>query len=55
MTTKKLYTVIIFSENTVGLLNQITIIFTRRQLNIETLSVSPSACLLYTSDAADEL
>ncbi|MDR0394608.1 MAG: acetolactate synthase small subunit [Tannerella sp.] len=34
---------IIFSENTVGLLNQITIIFTRRQLNIETLSVSPSA------------
>ena len=25
MTTKKLYTVIIFSENTVGLLNQITI------------------------------
>ncbi|GAB6395304.1 MAG: acetolactate synthase small subunit [Bacteroidales bacterium] len=43
METKKLYTVIIFSENTVGLLNQITIIFTRRQLNIETLSVSPSA------------
>ncbi|MDR1202043.1 MAG: acetolactate synthase small subunit [Tannerellaceae bacterium] len=43
MQTKKLYTIIIFSENTVGLLNQITIIFTRRQLNIETLSVSPSA------------
>lgn len=43
MNEKKLYTVIIFSENTVGLLNQITIIFTRRQLNIETLSVSPSA------------
>lgn len=40
---KKLYTITIFSENTVGLLNQITIIFTRRQLNIETLSVSPSA------------
>ncbi len=40
---KRLFTVIIFSENTVGLLNQITIIFTRRQLNIETLSVSPSA------------
>ena len=43
MEEKKLYTVSIFSENTVGLLNQITIIFTRRQLNIETLSVSPSA------------
>jgi len=38
-----LYTITIFSENTVGLLNQITIIFTRRALNIETLSVSPSA------------
>jgi acetolactate synthase-1/3 small subunit len=43
MADKTLYTVTIFSENTVGLLNQITIIFTRRQLNIETLSVSPSA------------
>lgn len=40
---KRLYTVTIFSENKVGLLNQITIIFTRRGLNIETLSVSPSA------------
>ncbi len=39
----KLYTITIFSENTVGLLNQITIIFTRRAINIETLSVSPSA------------
>lgn len=42
-TNEKLFTVIVFSENTVGLLNQIAIIFTRRQLNIETLSVSPSA------------
>lgn len=40
---KQLYTITIFSENTVGLLNLITIIFTRRGLNIETLSVSPSA------------
>jgi acetolactate synthase-1/3 small subunit len=39
---KTLFTIIIFSENMVGLLNQITIIFTRRQLNIETLFVSPS-------------
>ena len=38
-----LYTITVFSENTVGLLGQITIIFTRRGLNIETLSVSPSA------------
>ncbi len=43
MNTTKLYTVIIFSENIVGLLNQITVIFTRRRLNIETLTVSSSA------------
>jgi len=43
MEQKTLYTVTIFSENTVGLLNQVTIIFARRGLNIETLSVSPSA------------
>ncbi|GHT41937.1 acetolactate synthase small subunit [Bacteroidia bacterium] len=43
MDNKALYTITIFSENTVGLLNQVTIIFTRRGLNIETLSVSPSA------------
>ena len=40
---RTLYTITVFSENTVGVLNQITTIFTRRQLNIETLSVSPSA------------
>ena len=40
---KTLYTITVFSENTVGMLGQITIIFTRRSLNIETLSVSPSA------------
>jgi acetolactate synthase-1/3 small subunit len=39
----ELYTITVFSENTVGLLNQIAIILTRRGINIETLSVSPSA------------
>lgn len=43
METKTLYTVTIFSENNVGLLGQVTSVFVRRQLNIETLSVSPSA------------
>lgn len=43
MDDQTLYTVTIFSENTVGLLSQVTSVFTRRQLNIETLSVSPSA------------
>ena len=43
MTQQPLYTVTVYSENQVGLLNQISIIFTRRQLNIESLSVSGSA------------
>jgi acetolactate synthase I/III small subunit len=41
--TKKTYTIQAFSENQIGLLNRITIIFTRRRVNIETLTVSPSA------------
>jgi len=40
---KEIYTISAFSENHIGLLNRITIIFTRRQVNIETLTVSQSA------------
>lgn len=40
---EQLFTVTVFTENQVGLLNQISIIFTRRCLNIESLSVSPSS------------
>lgn len=43
MKDKILYTITIFSENTVGLLSQVTSVFVRRQLNIESLSVSASA------------
>ncbi len=43
MQEKTLYTITVFSENVVGVLSQITATFTRRQMNIETLSVSPSA------------
>ena len=43
MTQQTLYTVTVYSENQVGLLNQISIIFTRGELNIESLSVSGSA------------
>ncbi len=39
---KKLYTVIVYSENIAGMLNQVTAEFTRRQMNIETLNVSSS-------------
>lgn len=38
-----LYTLIVFSENVAGLLNQVTAVFTRRQVNIESLNVSPSS------------
>lgn len=38
-----LYTLIIYSENYAGILNQITAVFTRRQVNIESLNVSPSS------------
>jgi len=37
------YTITAFTENAVGLLNRITIIFTRRHVNIESLTVSASA------------
>ncbi len=40
---KKTYTISAFSENHIGLLNRITIIFTRRQVNIDSLTVSGSA------------
>ncbi len=40
---KETYTITAFSENHIGLLNRITIIFTRRQVNIDTLTVSQSA------------
>lgn len=36
----QLYTITVFTENQVGLLNQISIIFTRRCLNIESMTVS---------------
>ncbi len=38
-----LYTLIIYSENYAGILNQITAVFTRRQVNIESLNVCSSS------------
>ena len=40
---KNLYTLLIYSENVAGILNQITAVFTRRQVNIESLNVSASS------------
>lgn len=42
MTEKKLFTVSVFAENAVGVLNQVTAIYTRRCINIE--SITASAC-----------
>ena len=40
---KTLYTLLVYSENIAGILNQITAVFTRRQVNIESLTVSASS------------
>ena len=34
------YTICVFTSNSIGLLNRITIVFTRRRINIESLTVS---------------
>ena len=43
MEEKTLYTLLVYSENVAGILNQITAVFTRRQVNIESLNVSASS------------
>lgn len=40
---KKEYTISLFTEDHIGILNQITIILTRRQINIESITASESA------------
>lgn len=39
---EKEFTITIFSENNIGLLHQVTMVFTRRKLNIDSLTVSES-------------
>ena len=39
---KKEYTITVYTENQVGLLNRIAIIFSRRKINIDSLNTSPS-------------
>lgn len=39
---KQEYTITVYTENQIGLLNRIAIIFSRRKLNIESLNTSPS-------------
>ena len=43
MNTKtRLYTISVYTENNIGLLNRISAIFQRRHINIESLNISPS-------------
>lgn len=39
---KQEYTITVYTENHIGLLNRIAIIFTRRKINIDSLNTSPS-------------
>ena len=39
---KQEFTLTVYTENTVGLLNRIAIIFTRRKINIDSLNTSPT-------------
>lgn len=39
---KQEYTITVYTENQIGLLNRIAIIFSRRKINVESLNTSPS-------------
>ena len=39
---KQQYTISVFTENQIGLLNRVSIIFTRRYINIESITASES-------------
>ena len=39
---KKIFTIVIFTENKIGLLNRVTSLFTQRHINIESLTTSES-------------
>src|SRR6476620_8423034 len=39
---KEEYTITVYTENHIGLLNRIAIIFSRRKINVESLNTSPS-------------
>lgn len=40
--TKQEYTITVYTENQIGLLNRIAIIFSRRKINVESLNTSPT-------------
>ena len=42
MSAKQEYTITVYTENQIGLINRIAIMFSRRKINIESLNTSPS-------------
>ena len=42
LTMKKEFTITVYTENQIGLLNRLAIIFTRRKINIDSLNTSPT-------------
>jgi len=42
MTSKQEYTITVYTENQIGLINRIAILFSRRKINIESLNTSPT-------------
>ena len=46
---KQEYTITVYTENQIGLLNRIAIIFSRRKINIESLNTSPSEVEAFTA------
>ena len=43
MEDRKFYTLLIYTEHTAGVLSQVTAVFTRRQVNIESINASSSS------------
>ncbi|MBP6590617.1 MAG: ACT domain-containing protein, partial [Chitinophagaceae bacterium] len=39
---KKEFTITVYTENQIGILNRIAIIFSRRKINVESLNTSPT-------------
>ncbi len=40
-TNKEEYTITVYTENQIGMINRIAILFSRRKINIESLNTSP--------------
>ena len=51
---KQEFTITVYTENQIGLLNRIAIIFSRRKININSLNVSPSEILKAIQDTGSD-